>query len=330
MQTRQTAFDIAKGIGIILVVYGHALRGMKNASLNVPYFEELDALVYSFHMPLFFIVSGYFIGFSVNKKSARNLLGNKLHTLMYPYLVWMLIQGMIEFALSSHTNGNVGLWRVFEVWLPRAHFWFLYVLMLFSTLFIVAAKSHTKAPAVLFIISILLYAFPIEFDSRVYYLYLYVKDNLVFFLLGAMVPSLLAYLTKAKLQTALVLTGVSIFLQWLRLEHLSSTSTLMPLLHFVTALAAIGLVMQLSAQLSTYGHQFLLRLGQLSMPIYLAHIIFASGLRIVLVKLGIEHSWLHILAGTTVGIVGPIVLFALSKRLKLNPLFSSPFLKTAN
>ena len=44
MQTRVTQLDIAKGIGIILVVFGH-LAGRNQIS---------RILVYSFHMPLFF------------------------------------------------------------------------------------------------------------------------------------------------------------------------------------------------------------------------------------------------------------------------------------
>lgn len=40
--------DIAKGIGIVLVLIGHISQNK-----NLHYF------IYSFHMPLFFIISGY-------------------------------------------------------------------------------------------------------------------------------------------------------------------------------------------------------------------------------------------------------------------------------
>ncbi len=43
--------DIAKGIGIILVVTGHLL----------PVAAGLHVLIYSFHMPLFFFLSGFFL-----------------------------------------------------------------------------------------------------------------------------------------------------------------------------------------------------------------------------------------------------------------------------
>ena len=40
--------DQAKGIGILLVVIGH---------MNIP--QDLSKIIFSFHMPLFFFISGY-------------------------------------------------------------------------------------------------------------------------------------------------------------------------------------------------------------------------------------------------------------------------------
>lgn len=53
--------DIAKGIGILLVVYGHVARGIEKAGLPIDpvFFKTVDVLIYAFHMPLFFFVSGY-------------------------------------------------------------------------------------------------------------------------------------------------------------------------------------------------------------------------------------------------------------------------------
>lgn len=45
--------DCAKGLAIILVVYGHALTYFS------PNFDSIVHVVYSFHMPLFFVLTGY-------------------------------------------------------------------------------------------------------------------------------------------------------------------------------------------------------------------------------------------------------------------------------
>ena len=46
---RDASMDVVKGIGIILVVIGHANRS-----------TLLGKMIYGFHMPLFFIIAGMF------------------------------------------------------------------------------------------------------------------------------------------------------------------------------------------------------------------------------------------------------------------------------
>ncbi|MBC7755034.1 MAG: acyltransferase family protein [Bdellovibrio sp.] len=54
--------DYAKALGIMLVVYGHVTRGLYNAQIpmNENLFKLIDSIIYSFHMPLFFFLSGLF------------------------------------------------------------------------------------------------------------------------------------------------------------------------------------------------------------------------------------------------------------------------------
>lgn len=62
MHDRESWVDYAKGIGIILVVYGHVARGLFNSGISVPLnlYHLLDSIVNTFHMPLFFFLSGLF------------------------------------------------------------------------------------------------------------------------------------------------------------------------------------------------------------------------------------------------------------------------------
>lgn len=56
MQNRIKYMDIAKGIGMLMVLVGHTYAGF------------LCSLANSFHMPLFFIISGYFFKPSQRKE----------------------------------------------------------------------------------------------------------------------------------------------------------------------------------------------------------------------------------------------------------------------
>jgi len=62
MQERNVWVDYAKAIGIILVVYGHVARGVFNAGLPMDEarFVLVDSIIYSFHIPLYFFLSGLF------------------------------------------------------------------------------------------------------------------------------------------------------------------------------------------------------------------------------------------------------------------------------
>ena len=55
---REKYIDVAKGFGILLVVYGHVIS---NCDLR-PDLTLIQKFIYSFHMPLFFFISGYCLG----------------------------------------------------------------------------------------------------------------------------------------------------------------------------------------------------------------------------------------------------------------------------
>lgn len=82
---RNQAIDIAKGITIILMVVGHA---------SCP--EGLYKLIYSFHMPLFYILSGYFLT-EDSLANTRSFVLKKWKKLALP----LLICGFISLLLHN-------------------------------------------------------------------------------------------------------------------------------------------------------------------------------------------------------------------------------------
>ena len=67
---RIVSFDILKGGGILLVILGH---------IQIPYM--LKTVIYSFHMPLFFFVSGCFF----RPISLREFFAKKTRQLLIPW-----------------------------------------------------------------------------------------------------------------------------------------------------------------------------------------------------------------------------------------------------
>ena len=64
--------------------------------------------------------------------------------------------------------------------------------------------------------------------------------------------------------------------------------------------------------------------GRRSLEIFLAHIVVASGTRILLVQAGVSDPWVHVLLATTLGVLVPIVLASLAERLGWLWLFGLP------
>jgi fucose 4-O-acetylase-like acetyltransferase len=87
MEKRILYLDLVKAFAILCVVWGHSIQYMSNNNFFTnPTFE----FIYSFHMPLFMILSGYFFSSSLNL-SFLLLLKNKFHQLILPIISWSLL-----------------------------------------------------------------------------------------------------------------------------------------------------------------------------------------------------------------------------------------------
>lgn len=82
--SRRSDIDTIRGFGIILVVLGHT-HGLP---------EPLFRLIYSFHMPLFFILSGYLFNCEKAHVDPVGTLFNKFKRLIVPAWFWITICGL--------------------------------------------------------------------------------------------------------------------------------------------------------------------------------------------------------------------------------------------
>ena len=92
---REKWLDVTKMIGILLVVYGHSTEGPHSITF-----------IYWFHMPLFFIISGYLFK-PVNSISELKFYIKKLTCkLLVPYCTYLILFSMYDIALEIH-NGSM-------------------------------------------------------------------------------------------------------------------------------------------------------------------------------------------------------------------------------
>lgn len=122
-QHRKEHIDVLRGIGILLMIMGHVGFGGK-----------FDRYIHAFHMPLFFLISGYLY----NAKTDMNLttiLQEKIKRFLIPYVLfgilnyffWILIEKKDQFILkpviSLVWNNTQGLPICGAIWFLTALFW---------------------------------------------------------------------------------------------------------------------------------------------------------------------------------------------------------------
>ena len=105
-QSRSAGFDTLKGLLIFLVVFGHLLEPQVGGGPNYLYL-----MIYSFHMPAFVFLSGWF---SRNSTLKKNLTG-----VLLPYLVFQVIYLLYAgLPVQIHSPYWI-LWYLFALFLWR-------------------------------------------------------------------------------------------------------------------------------------------------------------------------------------------------------------------
>lgn len=328
MQSRNAWVDYAKAIGITLVVYGHVARGLYNAGIDTPqpFYQLADSIIYTFHMPLFFFLSGLFFYTSVTKRGRVSLIESKIDLIVYPYIVWSIIQGVIEAALSEHTNGSVTYSEVFSLlWEPRAHFWFLYALFLIfclaAVLFSVLSK---RAAVVVLIVSGIAYVYSSALPG-ILALH-FIAKNFVFFMFGV-VFSLHLSIDRLSSRPMLILLAVTFAAAQFVFHYvLGFNYSDRGILSLLIALVSILFVISASAVLAgNRPSEFVMLIGSSSMAIYLIHVLTGSGIRIILSSfMGIESFYVHLVLGCLFALLTPVLVLIVSKKLGTPYLFAAP------
>ncbi len=100
--------DILRGFAIIMVVLGHCIQEGNGAdfSNNMLYFDDrFYWFIYSFHMPLFALIAGYYAYPSIKKATDRkarwSLLLRRVSTYFIPIFVWTLFEVSREAIINT-------------------------------------------------------------------------------------------------------------------------------------------------------------------------------------------------------------------------------------
>lgn len=139
-KNRDLTLDYLKAFAIILVVLGHSLQyglGQPNDGI---FDNWLMKFIYSFHMPLFMMISGYLFGFSVKKHSFKENLFGKLKSLLVPIAIWSIPVTFID--IIKYSPERLNPWDFFKTYLNEfiGQFWFLWAVLLCSVVVLIVNR----------------------------------------------------------------------------------------------------------------------------------------------------------------------------------------------
>lgn len=100
-KTRLEYLDAAKGLGILLVILGHIYAWNPNINRKI-----LVTWIYSFHMPLFFIVSGMLIKYK-NYCNIKEFIFSRIKHILVPYIVFSLCNALVRILLYGYDDNVI-------------------------------------------------------------------------------------------------------------------------------------------------------------------------------------------------------------------------------
>lgn len=324
---------LIRGVAIILVVIGHVIGNEPGSGILQLYKSDIFILstfckfIYTFHVWLFFIVSGISLAlFSNTNSSWGKFTNSRFKRILIPLICW----GPVTFILRAYQDGTAySLFDVLKsVIQPYFIFWFFHALIFASFLSFFLLKVFKSKALYFYISAILSLVFlsiiiPQKLPTIEYFYANYLQGNM-FYAVGVFIA---AYLERISVLIKRISYNLTLLSLIVCAALMIATFSLAPsnFLNIVVLINGTIAFLFLYIALNTKTKliqpiilkkkvlslkNFLGYLGNKSMIIYLFHVHFGAATRIAIVKiLNTTSPILHFTLGCIVAIIGPLVLY---------------------
>lgn len=187
---REELLDYIKGILIFLVVYGHCLYWM-GEGIREPY-TFISTFIYSFHMPLFIFLSGYFFSSKKRGNIIANAIG-RFKRLIVPHFFFNIIMIIPIFCfweqfghfITRETEGTI---TIKSVYLYLTMFWYLWCVYLSSILCNIIYTTCSKfQESICILLSIVFLCLPEFLPIRFFFVHQRMSDMFFYFVIGVII-----------------------------------------------------------------------------------------------------------------------------------------------
>jgi hypothetical protein rflaF_06982 len=317
--------DSLKGLAIFAVVLGHALLGFQQQGA-FPESQSVITLIkdwiYTWHMPLFFVLSGAAFRISCLKNNTVNFKKVKRNALniFIIYLLFNIMLTVLKVIFSRFVNNKVTLLDFGKViLLPNTLMWYLYVLIIYYFFFAFLFNKKLNK-LVLFAILLCLSVTANYFYKAEIFTELCIKNLFfcsVFFYIGMYFKELeYVVLNKGVLFISgllLCLNAGYMIYTYLIIEYRNALVD--SIILEVNAFAVIILLCFVFQKISILEKNLLfIILGNNSLVIYLLHTYLVTSMRAAVLKIGISSAFIAVVLCTVIPLlITVLVAFIIPK-----------------
>jgi len=307
---------VAKGVGILLVIYGHAAGGVRDAGLtpNGGWIANSFYFLYTFHMPMFMFLAGILVENRLSRGRLRffRSLGTSI---VLPYFIWAPITVLVLSLTSAVTTGGEsgGIARsiVAMFWNPPGWLWFFYGLFLCH---LVAILAPFGKYALLLIGLALL---PLNTMLHLIPVLTVTSYMFIFYALGVVIGPKLT--ERPFTPPVLLLVALAILFAVFGWMAMRANATAWSLNALPAAVTGAALMIGVSASPLLRSNRVLSYVGKRSMAIFVLHVFFVAGTRIAFDKiLHYPNAAVILPVSVAAGLIGPLVIYEVASRLKIS------------
>lgn len=328
-QSRLKWVDNVKSIAMISVVLCHVVDGLYGANI----YPEASEILYTirnicniFQMPLFCMASGYLFAkvyIDDDGSIRKGRFNSHVKTLISTYILWCWVMGISKIALNGNVNYEVKPVDLLLIWVkPIGIYWYLYVLIVLYVMF--SYRTKIKLNDVwIFNILLVLGIIASLFVNQEGHLYIFRR-----ILYYAFIFYIGILLTKIKTRTLYIVSCLlSIVSVNLTVIFWNSNIEIyhIPIVNLVTAIG-YSLIIIVLTQIVSDNLDLNNYIGKNSLDIYLLHVFFAAGGRMVVCKLGNIQPWFSIIFLFFTSLFIPLLIGFLLRKINAYDLIFKPYI----
>lgn len=271
---------ISKGIGIFFVVVSHF-----HPESSPTYWIKMNDIIYTFHMPLFFLLSGYL--YTHGRYSYFDLIRKKIKRLLYPFItiatLFLLVKYIagfitkLDYPVDRESMINIVINPVYS-YVPLL--WFVHTLFIIFVIYPLLRNFFGN-----FIIIFITFVISAFFLNSIFLI-----GNVIyystFFIIGVLLKEngrIHRYLANPSIVNLVIAKFIFIVIY---IVHNEEYSYLSYFFKFILGICGSLVIIYFSQFIYLYKicNKILLQIGYYSMSIYLLHTLFESTVRIGLLN----------------------------------------------